>query len=82
MEGNKNKVGSLDGMNIQGRNGLKMNFDLRSCMSAEVCDQVMTEKLNPILDGNCDHNIAQFTEYGDNDTDTISQPTHINFTTN
>ena len=68
LEGNKNKIGSLEGFNVNVRNESKVKDTIKSCITAEVCEQVSTADLHPILDGNCDLNILQNSECFDNRT--------------
>ena len=62
LEGNKNKNGSLDGVNARIRNVNKEDIVLNVSTTAGVCEQVPTADSDTILNGNCDHNILQFIE--------------------
>ena len=83
FEWNKNKIWSLEGINANVRNENKMNDTLNSCITAEVCEQVFTADLYPILDGHCDpHNILQFSECGDDHVPMDSQKFLTNYINN
>ena len=77
LDGNKNKTGFLDLMIDGAGKRQKVDNLQETCITAEACDLVDTAYLNPVLDGNCDHNSLQFTEYGNNSTFKPLSPTHI-----
>ena len=56
FEGNKNKIGSLDGKDWDVRNQNILKNRSQSHISAGVDDQVSTENLSTVLDRNCYHN--------------------------
>ena len=62
LEGNKNKIGSLDGFNAQIRNANKEDIVINFSTTAVVSEQVHTVDSDTILDGNCDHNSSQLIE--------------------
>ena len=58
-----------------------MNDTLDSCITAEVCEQASPADLYPVLDGNCDHNILQLSDCGDDHVTMDSQKVLINYIT-
>ena len=82
FEGNKNKIGSLDGKNWDVRNKNKLKNLSQSPISAGVDKQVSTANLSTVLDGNCYHNNLTTSQCGNDIMEVESFKNYYNVVSN